>query len=431
MVIYKKVLLYICIFSVGLTCLAYPARAENENAVSGQMQWRLTAREVDNELVILNKQIKELENQKKKLLKELRVPYQKRQELELRAMFALRPLIITGTGKSLSDMKEKVRSLQQKLDSKQERLVWLKRLNYPTLTIKAKPAHAKIKILNIKPAYHAGIVLNPGRYLVEVSARGYVTEKRWVKLAPGMDKELVIILDMKPFTETVTGMEFVFVPAGCFDMGCGNWTSNCSDDEKPVHTVCVDDFYIGRYEVTQGQWKKVMHSNPSEFQKGDNYPVENVSWNDVEEFIKKLNSRSNKRFRLPTEAEWEYAARSGGRKEKYVGGDDVDRVAWYGSNSSDHTHPVGTKAPNGLGIYDMSGNVWEWCQDWYCEDYYSKSPRNNPHGPSSGSLRVLRGGSWCNGPWFVRSALRVRLRPASRSCDLGFRLALPIDQASR
>ncbi len=167
-----------------------------------------------------------------------------------------------------------------------------------------------------------------------------------------------------------------------------------------------------------------MGNNPSYFKKGDDYPVENVSWYDAQEFIGKLNRRTGNRFgfRLPSEAEWEYACRSGGKPEKYCGGNAVDRLAWYRNNRGGHTHPVGTKAPNGLGIYDMSGNVWEWCMDWYDKNYYKRSPRNNPHGPSSGYIRVLRGGAWDVGPWNGRSACRGWLRPGNRGDFLGFRL---------
>ena len=228
----------------------------------------------------------------------------------------------------------------------------------------------------------------------------------------------------KTWKESLTGMQFVWVPGGCFQMG----SNEGDDDEKPVHEVCVDGFWIGKYEVTQDQWKRIMGNNPSHFKKGDDYPVEQVSWEDVQEFIKVLNRKTHLQFRLPTEAEWEYAARSGGKQERYAGGNDVDHVAWYDGNSSDHTHRVGTKAPNGLGIYDMSGNVWEWCQDWYGEDYYGRSPRQNPQGPSSGSHRVNRGGSWNSIPWFVRASYRYRYRPGNRDCDLGFRLAFPPGQ---
>ncbi len=230
------------------------------------------------------------------------------------------------------------------------------------------------------------------------------------------------------WTDPVTGMEFVLVPGGCYEMGCGDWTDSCWSDELPVHEVCLDGFWMGKYEVTQGQWTQVMGSNPSHFKSGDNYPVEMVSWNDVQDFISALNSRGTSIFRLPTEAEWEYAARSGGREEKYAGGDDLDSLGWYSGNSGSRTHEVGTKASNGLGIYDMSGNVWEWVSDWYKHDYYAESPKYNPQGPSTGSLRVIRGGSWNSHARYCRAAVRDSFRPALRPSLIGFRLALSPSQ---
>lgn len=222
-------------------------------------------------------------------------------------------------------------------------------------------------------------------------------------------------------TANEPSMKFVFVKGGCFQMG--DTFGDGEADEKPVHEVCVDDFYMGKYEVTQGQWREVMGNNPSYFKNcGDNCPVEQVSWNDVQEFISRLNRKSGTRYRLPTEAEWEYAARSGGRQEKYSGGNDVDTVAWYDGNSGNRTHPVGQKRPNGLGLYDMSGNVWEWCEDWYGTNYYAQSSRNNPKGPSSGSHRVLRGGSWYDNARDTRAADCLVVTPAGRSNFLGFRL---------
>ncbi|MGE4298007.1 MAG: formylglycine-generating enzyme family protein [Desulfovibrionaceae bacterium] len=220
-----------------------------------------------------------------------------------------------------------------------------------------------------------------------------------------------------PYTDPTTGMEFVWVPGGCFQMG----SDYGGHDEKPVHEVCVDGFWMGKYEVTQAEWRQVMGNKPSNF-KGDRNPVENVSWDDVQGFIRRLNGRGNGGFRLPTEAEWEYAARSGGRTETYAGGENVDRVAWYNGNSGGKAHPVGGKAPNGLGLYDMSGNMWEWCQDWYGEGYYAASPRSNPTGPGGYSARVVRGGSWLDGPRHVRSALRRWHLPSITLFDLGFRL---------
>ncbi len=227
------------------------------------------------------------------------------------------------------------------------------------------------------------------------------------------------------WTEPVTGMVFVWVEGGCYEMGCGDWTDSCGSDESPVHEVCVDGFWMGKYEVTQGQWQQIMGSNPSYFKTGDNYPVETVSWNDCQNFINKLNSQSGSTFRLPTEAEWEYAARSGGREEKYAGGNDLDGLGWYSSNSGSHTHEIGTKAANGLGIYDMSGNVYEWCQDWYAFNYYAGSPRDNPKGPSTGSYRVSRGGAWSHNAQNCRAAKRYNGGPDRKYDNMGFRVVLP------
>jgi formylglycine-generating enzyme required for sulfatase activity len=227
------------------------------------------------------------------------------------------------------------------------------------------------------------------------------------------------------WTEPVTGMEFVRVPGGCYQMGCGSWDGNCYDSEKPVHEVCLDGFWMGRYEVTQGEWKKIMGNNPSRFDKGNNYPVEQVSWNDCRDFIEKLNKRSSRNFRLPTEAEWEYAARSGGKKEKYAGGNNVGRLAWYRGNSGGHTHEVGTKSPNGLGIYDMSGNVWEWVEDKYHDSYQGAPTDGSARVSGSGSGCVIRGGSWSCYPGRVRAAYRFGFDPGSAGNRLGFRLCLP------
>ncbi len=243
-----------------------------------------------------------------------------------------------------------------------------------------------------------------------------------------LQRQLAQLVDrdgnLRFFTDLTTGMEFVLVSGGCYQMG--DTFGDGYDNEKPVHEVCVDDFYMGKYEVTQREYEMVTGNNPSYFQKGPRYPVEQVSWQDAQGFINKLNSRSGKGYRLPTEAEWEYAARSGGKKEKYAGGNDVDAVAWYTGNSGGGTRPVGGKSPNGLGLHDMSGNVWEWCQDWYGSDYYSKSPNINPTGPSSGSFRVVRGGSWNYSPGNVRAADRSRREPGVRNFNLGFRLVLPV-----
>ena len=223
-------------------------------------------------------------------------------------------------------------------------------------------------------------------------------------------------------------IDMVKVEAGTFMMGATSEMKDSYDDpdsdEKPVHQVTLtNDYYMGKYEVTQALWQAVMGSNPSNF-KGDNLPVEKVSWNDCQEFISKLNSLAGRKFRLPTEAEWEYAAR-GGKKSRcyqYSGSSNISDVVWYKDNSANKTHPVGTKQANELGIYDMSGNVWEWCSDWYSS--YSSSSQTNPTGSDSGSARVSRGGGWnCNAS-YCRLSVRFYYTPDFRLDILGLRLAL-------
>ncbi len=218
--------------------------------------------------------------------------------------------------------------------------------------------------------------------------------------------------------------EMIFVKGGCYEMGCGSWSGKCASDEKPLHEVCVDDFYIGKYEVTQKQWKELMGKNPSRFKNcGDNCPVEGITWDEAWKFIKKLNRKTGIKFRLPTEAEWEYACRSGGKREKFSGGNSVGDVAWYNANAGRKTHPVGQKKPNGLGIYDMSGNVLEWVEDIYNSKAYRKHSRNNPmYKASVFGCRVRRGGSWINRAENMRCSKRSDFSPALSGPDLGFRL---------
>ena len=214
------------------------------------------------------------------------------------------------------------------------------------------------------------------------------------------------------------------VYGGTFTMGATSEMTDPYDNEKPTHQVTLSSYYIGETEVTQALWKAVMGYNPSEF-KGDNLPVEKVSWDDCQEFIRKLNAATGRRFRLPTEAEWEFAARGGNqsRRTQYSGSSNIDDVAWYDGNSGNSTHPVKTKRPNELGLYDMSGNVWEWCQDWYGS--YTSYSQTNPTGPNSGSDRVIRGGSWTYYKACIcRSSYRLYRSPGGRDYDLGFRLAL-------
>ncbi len=214
-------------------------------------------------------------------------------------------------------------------------------------------------------------------------------------------------------------LEMIAVEGGTFMMGSN---SDVYEDEKPVHQVTVNSFQIGKYEVTQRLWKAVMGNNPSKF-KGDNLPVENVSWNDTQEFIRKLNEQTGRNYRLPSEAEWEFAARGGNKSKGYMysGNNNIYAVAWSWSNGH-KTHPVGTKQPNELGLYDMSGNVWEWCQDWYGN--YNNISQTNPTGSSFGSNHVIRGGGWCFDAYYCRPTKRYSCIPNYRYYGLGFRLAL-------
>ena len=230
--------------------------------------------------------------------------------------------------------------------------------------------------------------------------------------------------------EDITGMEFVYVPGGCFQMGSViSSDKDHQDDEGPVHEVCVDSFWMGKYEVTQGQWQKITGDDPSYFKKGSCYPVENISWDETKTFIDTLNRKAGKQYRLPTEAEWEYACRANS-SGKYCGSNDLDAVAWYEKNSDKSTQPVGKKQKNAFGLYDMSGNVWEWCADWYNKDYYASSPKNNPQDTDSvSSSRVIRGGGWFSTPKSVCAAYRNGDTPDNRSYDMGFRLLLSGQQS--
>jgi formylglycine-generating enzyme required for sulfatase activity len=256
----------------------------------------------------------------------------------------------------------------------------------------------------------------------------------------------------------VNAIDMVFVKGGTFTMGCTTEQGDdCASEEKPTHTVTLKDFSIGKYEVTQALWQAVMDETPSHFKGDGNLPVESVYWDDVQEFIQKLNANTGKKYRLPTEAEWEYVARGGKNSKgyKFSGSNNIDDVGWYLGNSGDKpmnneemiqlllseednedneynrkveannhkTHPVGTKRPNELGVYDMTGNVWEWVSDWFGENYYDSSHGINPTGPDSGFCRVFRGGGWCFDARYCRVSCRIS-SPAIRYFSLGFRLAL-------
>ena len=234
--------------------------------------------------------------------------------------------------------------------------------------------------------------------------------------------------EFKNRTFTVNGVSFemIAVEGGTFTMGAtSEQGSDAYDDEKPAHQVTLSSYYIGKTEVTQELWQAVMGSNPSGFS-GANLPVEKVSWEDCQSFVIKLNELTGKNFRLPTEAEWEYAARGGNKSNgfKFSGGNNIAEVAWYSKNGNKISHPVATKAPNELGIYDMSGNVWEWCSDWYSSSYYTSSSQTNPTGPNSGSYRVYRGGSWSGNDRYCRVSHRDSNYPSYRFNYVGLRLAL-------
>ena len=215
--------------------------------------------------------------------------------------------------------------------------------------------------------------------------------------------------------EKPPAIELAAVPGGCFRMG----------DGESRHEVCLDDFMIARYPVTQRQWQQVMGGNPSYFKGcGADCPVEKVSWLDAQEFIRQLNVTTGRNYRLPTEAEWEYACRGGDSGQVYCGGNDIDAVGWYDGNSNKTTHPVGLKQPNRLGIHDMSGNVWQWVADWH--DNYPAGKAINPQGPPTGQYRVCRGGSWALSPLYLGATFRFSQDPGFRTYQLGFRLAAPV-----
>lgn len=227
----------------------------------------------------------------------------------------------------------------------------------------------------------------------------------------------------KVFTVNGVSFKMIYVKGGTFTMGATSEQTGAHSDESPTHSVTLSDYYIGETEVTQELWSAVMGSNPSNFTGNMQRPVEKVSWNDCQTFISKLNELTGETFRLPTEAQWEYAARGGNLAQGrlYSGSNTIDDVAWYISNSSSSTHPVKTKSPNELGIYDMSGNVYEWCSDWYGS--YSSAAQTDPTGPSTGYTRVNRGGCWDNKAVYCRVANRSDCAPEASNRHLGLRLA--------
>ena len=327
-----------------------------------------------------------------------------------------------------------------------------------TLTIKYSPSSATVLVDNKMVKGMNGVAkttLPVGQHSYIVACDGYESEEGTVKLKASTPSNLQITLSkeamatqqnsvtqptvvQQPVAQTsVTNSDNITIPvkdgisidmvrveAGMFTMGATPEMENPFGDEKPPHQVTLtNDYYIGKYEVTQALWQAVMGNNPSIFN-CDNLPVEYVSWDDCQEFISKLNRITGKTFRLPTEAEWEYAARGGNKSRGYLysGSNNISDVAWYDGNSRNITHPVGSKQANELGIYDMSGNVYEWCQDW--KSTYSSSSKVNPTGATSGSSRVYRGGSWNNTARFCRSSYSYSVTPGYRCIFLGLRLAL-------
>ena len=326
------------------------------------------------------------------------------------------------------------------------------------LTIRYSPSSATVLVDNKMVKGTNGVArttLPVGQHSYIVACDGYESEEGMVKLKASAPSNIQItltkeamatqqsivsqpIVAQQPMEQTpVTNVDNISIPvkgrisidmvrveAGTFTMGATAEMKNPDADEKPTHRVTLtNDYYIGKYEVTQALWKAVMGNNPSYF-KGDNLPVERVNWDDCQEFISKLNGITGKTFRLPTEAEWEYAARGGNKSRgyQYSGSNNILDVAWFGNNSGSKTHGVGTKQANELGIYDMSGNVWEWCQDW--KGAYSSSSQVNPTGANSGSDRVVRGGSWCYVPKFCRSSCRDGSSPNLGCTFFGLRLVL-------
>ena len=316
------------------------------------------------------------------------------------------------------------------------------------LSVNFKPFGSDVYVDGVKvgqsPRVFNGVLV--GNHNVEIRKSGYATSRQTVMISEGQTASISGSLTSSTSSSSANtlsssgsslsgnaltipvkngiSIEMVKVEAGSFNMGATPEMEKPADREKPVHRVTLtNNYYIGKYEVTQALWQAVMGSNPSYF-KGDDLPVEKVSWNDCQDFISKLNAMTGKRFRLPTEAEWEYAAR-GGKKSRgyqYSGSNTLGDVAWYNDNSGPKTHAVGTKQPNELGIYDMTGNVMEWCQDWYGS--YSSSPQTNPTGAVSGSVRVSRGGSWYLSARECRSSFRGSLAPDDRYIGLGLRLVL-------
>jgi formylglycine-generating enzyme required for sulfatase activity/serine/threonine protein kinase len=272
-----------------------------------------------------------------------------------------------------------------------------------------------------------------GKHKISVGKDQYFDWKATFTVQPGKTKTITAKLNPilpdpgATWREPITGMEFTWVPKGCYNMGSNPDEMGRDDDEGPVHKVCVDGVWVGKHEVTQGQWKKIMGKNPSFFNRKENFPVDNVSWNDVQIFIQKMSDMSKGKFvfRLPSEAEWEYACKSGGFDERFAGGERFNTLAWYIGNSNRTSHSVGEKAPNSIGLYDMSGNISEWVGDNYSADAYKFHNENNPTNTKSGPNRVIRGGNWKEDKNSCRSTNRDFAPAEEKKKTIGFRLVKP------
>lgn len=330
--------------------------------------------------------------------------------------------------------KEGYYSQQQsvELSAKQNRTIELPALiaRVGQLDVAYRPLDSEVwidgKKVGLSPDVFKNLVV--GVHSVEIRKEGYRSETKSVTIAEGQTATLSgSLVDNQTFKVNGVSFTMIHVEGGTFTMGCSNiQDKDAGDDESPVHQVTLSNYSIGETEVTQELWDAVMESNPSFF-KGSKRPVEQVSWNDCQDFILKLNAATGRTFRLPTEAEWEYAARGGQKSESfmYSGSNKVDDVAWYYKNSYGESHDVARRNANELGLYDMSGNVLEWCSDWYDKNYYVNSSQTNPQGPQNGQYRVFRGGSWFDYARFCRTSIRLSDHPGYHCSYLGLRLVLP------
>ena len=384
--------------------------------------------------------------------------------------------VVQGSTESEDDLEAIINTLSSKLIMSPKQVVEardvapsqkIKAGSKARLYVKPDPPDARVRILNIKPSYRDGIELDAGRYHIEVSKKGFGMVRNWVSLGAGEDKNLEIHLGKAKLKYLVpvpgakyaplrglsagsreaqgwqrkaveglglpleartrkTGIVFRLIPGGSFMMGSPSSESGRASDEGPAHRVMISKpLYVGKFEITQAQWQAVMGNNPSDFKNsGSDAPVEQVSWNDCIEFCRylcHLEGVPTMTFRLLTEAEWEYACRAG-TMGPYAG--DLGWMGWYKGNSGEKTHKVGVMSPNAWGLYDMHGNVWEWCQDWYGDNL--PAAITDPRGPTSGSYRVLRGGSWCSEASDCRSAGRNWSGPGRRGGNGGFRFVVPL-----